>query len=162
MKDRVKNQPGSPVEHPDVAEIRNILELARRAPSVHNTQPWRWRIDGRLLQLRADRSRQLRVADPLGRNFMISCGCALHHAVVGAGALGWRASVDLLPERAEPDVVARLHLVPVGCRTTAATCSAASRKDEPTVVGSPTGRSHPSASTTSLRTPVDGAHRWSR
>ncbi len=113
MRDRTARQTGSPVEHRDVAEMRSILELARRAPSVHNTQPWRWRIDGRVLELRADRSRQLRVADPLGRNLMISCGCALHHAVVGAGALGWRASVDLLPERAEPDVLARLHLVPV-------------------------------------------------
>ena len=100
MRDRTAREAGSPVEHPDVAEMRNILELARRAPSVHNTQPWRWRIDGRLLELRADRSRQLRVADPLGRNLMISCGCALHHAVVGGGALGWRARVDLFPERA--------------------------------------------------------------
>jgi nitroreductase len=113
MEDSVMRQTGSPVDHRDMAEIRSILELARRAPSVHNTQPWRWRIDGRVLELRADRSRQLRVADPLGRNLMISCGCALHHAVVGAGALGWRASMDLLPERADPDVLARLHLVPV-------------------------------------------------
>ena len=113
MKDRVMRQPRSPLDHGDVAEIRSILELARRAPSVHNTQPWRWRIDGRVLELRADRSRQLRVADPVGRNFMISCGCAVHHAVVGAGALGWRASVDLLPEPADPDVLARMQLVPV-------------------------------------------------
>ena len=113
MRDRTGREAGSPVEHPDVAEMRNILELARRAPSVHNTQPWRWRIDGRVLELRADRSRQLRVADPLGRNLMISCGCALHHAVVGAGALGWSARVDLFPERAEPDVLARLHMIPV-------------------------------------------------
>src|SRR4029077_326501 len=113
MKDRVMRQPRSPLDPGDVAEIRSILELARRAPSVHNTQPWRWRIDGRVLELRADRSRQLRVADPVGRNFMISCGCAVHHAVVGAGALGWRASVDLLPEPADPDVWERMHLVPV-------------------------------------------------
>jgi nitroreductase len=91
-------------------QMHTIIDLARRAPSVHNTQPWRWRIDGPLLELRADRSRQLKVSDPLGRNLMISCGCALHHAAVGAGALGWNANVEMLPERADPDLLARLHL----------------------------------------------------
>ena len=93
-------------------ELRTIIAVARRAPSVHNTQPWRWRIDGRVLELRADRSRQLRVADPVARNLTISCGCALHHAEVAASALGWRASVEMLPERADHDLLARLHLVP--------------------------------------------------
>ena len=112
MRDRTAREADSPVEHPDVAELRRIIAVARRAPSVHNTQPWRWRIDGRVLELRADRSRQLRVADPVARNLTISCGCALHHAEVAASALGWRASVEMLPERADHDLLARLHLVP--------------------------------------------------
>jgi len=107
------SQTQSRVDAHSAQELATIIDLARRAPSVHNTQPWRWRIDGRVLELRADRARQLRVADPLGRNLMISCGCALHHAVVGAGALGWSSRVEMLPERAEPDLLARLHLVPV-------------------------------------------------
>src|SRR5678815_5003933 len=77
--------------------LRRIIELACRAPSVHNTQPWRWRIRGAELELHADRSRQLQVGDPQGRNLVISCGAALHHAQVAAGALGWEARVDRVP-----------------------------------------------------------------
>src|SRR4051794_28766790 len=57
---------------------------ACRAPSVHNTQPWRWLIDGTRVELRVDRERQLMVSDPAGRNLLISCGAALHHLEVAA------------------------------------------------------------------------------
>jgi nitroreductase len=109
-QDGAMSQASLAVQDKHAPDMRSIIELARRAPSVHNTQPWRWRIEGRAIELRADRSRQLMVSDPLGRNLTISCGCALHHAVVGAAALGWSARVDMLPERADPDLLARLHL----------------------------------------------------
>jgi hypothetical protein len=90
-----------------------IIELACRAPSVHNTQPWRWRIrNGRLVELWADRDRQLRVADVDGRNLAVSCGAALHHFVIAASALGTNAAVELTPTRAEPDLLATIQLSP--------------------------------------------------
>ena len=52
------------------------MALASRAPSLHNTQPWRWQLHEGVLDLRADRSRQLRVADPDGHSLLISCGAA--------------------------------------------------------------------------------------
>ena len=36
-----------------------------RAPSVHNTQPWGWRVDGNEMGLCADTARRLLVEDPL-------------------------------------------------------------------------------------------------
>ncbi|MCW2495222.1 MAG: hypothetical protein JWQ77_1146, partial [Jatrophihabitans sp.] len=42
--------------------LRAALESANRAPSIHNTQPWRWVLHGSVLDLRADRARQLHVA----------------------------------------------------------------------------------------------------
>ncbi|MCW2797958.1 hypothetical protein [Nocardioides sp.] len=96
-----------PIEH-DV--VRRIVELACRAPSVHNTQPWRWRIDGLTLELRADRDRQLPVADPTGRNLVISCGTALHHARVAARAEGFATSVRRLPDPRDSDVLAVIEL----------------------------------------------------
>jgi hypothetical protein len=89
---------------------RHIVELATRAPSIHNTQPWRWRSSQRGLELHADPSRQLRASDPLGRNLLISCGASLHHAVVAAAALGWHSDVERLPEGAEATLLARLTL----------------------------------------------------
>jgi nitroreductase len=92
--------------------LRRIVELATRAPSVHNTQPWRWRGGPRSRELYADRSRTLPASDPDGRNLVISCGAALHHAQVAAEALGWSATVTRLPDPDQPDLLARLALVP--------------------------------------------------
>jgi hypothetical protein len=86
--------------------IRRAVELACRAPSVHNSQPWLWRIDGSRVELRADRSRQLRVSDPLGRNLMLSCGAALHHLQVAAAGLGRAASVNRFPDLEDGDLLA--------------------------------------------------------
>jgi nitroreductase len=92
--------------------LRRIVELATRAPSVHNTQPWHWRGGPHVLELYADRSRTLPASDPDGRNLVISCGAALHHAQVAAEALGWSATVTRFPDPDEPDLLARLALVP--------------------------------------------------
>lgn len=92
----------------------DVVELACRAPSVHNSQPWRWRVTGTrdapVLELHADRSRQ-HPTDPVGRNLAISCGAALHHAQVAARALGWAAGVTREPDPSDPDLLARLDLV---------------------------------------------------
>lgn len=92
------------------AAARDVVAFATRAPSIHNTQPWLWQLDGQRLHLVADRSRQLAVADPEGRHLTISCGAALHHAVVAARAAGLRAEIDLLPTTSEPDRLATVQL----------------------------------------------------
>jgi len=92
----------------------NVLAEAARAaglaPSVHNTQPWRWRVHRDHLDLYADRSRQLDAADPEGRLLTISCGAALHHARIALAAVGWRAEVERFPDPGEPDHLARIRL----------------------------------------------------
>lgn len=94
--------------------VRRMVELACLAPSVHNTQPWTWRLSGSEAELYADQDRQLPVEDPLGRNMVISCGAALHHFQLAARALGWRADVERLPEPADSTRLAhvRLHREP--------------------------------------------------
>lgn len=95
---------------PSVLVVRRMVELACLAPSVHNTQPWAWQLSGSEAVLYADKSRQLPVEDPLGRNMVISCGAALHHFQLAARALGWQADVERLPEPADPTVLARIRL----------------------------------------------------
>jgi len=82
---------------------------ARSAPSIHNTQPWRWEAGSDTLELYADRSRQLTATDPEGRMLTISCGAALHHARLALAAWGWQAEVDRLPD-GETDLLARIRL----------------------------------------------------
>jgi Nitroreductase family len=89
---------------------QTIVELAGRAPSIHNTQPWLWRQTADGLELHADPERRLEATDRGGRNLVISCGAALHHAVTAAAALGWRADVERLPEGSSSYLLARIAL----------------------------------------------------
>jgi len=73
-----------------------ILTDACRAPSVHNTQPWQWRVSGAEVRLHTDDRRRLDVLDPDGRDLVISCGAALHHLQVAAAGHGWNARVTRL------------------------------------------------------------------
>lgn len=98
--------------HPDRATVRAALDIACRAPSVHNTQPWRWIVADHSVHLYADRGRQLAVIDHDGRELVISCGAALHHARVAFRALGWRTDVHRLPNPAEPDHLAAIEFAP--------------------------------------------------
>ncbi|CAL9505880.1 Putative NAD(P)H nitroreductase [Actinosynnema sp. ALI-1.44] len=97
---------------PDHATVRAALALACRAPSVHNTQPWRWRIGDRSVHLYADDSRRLPATDPQGRDLLLSCGAALHHLRVALAAMGLRAVVHRLPNPAEPDHLAAVEFTP--------------------------------------------------
>ena len=93
-------------------EARRIVELASRAPSVHNTQPWNWRVNGNELELYADMTRRLPVEDPASRNVVVSCGAALHHCQVAARALGWKPLTIHLPVGSDKTLLARITLVP--------------------------------------------------
>jgi hypothetical protein len=88
------------------------------APSIHDTQPWRWRLGGKTLELFIDRGRVLEIIDPDGRLATLSCGAALHHARVSLAAQGWRVTAVRMPDRTRPDCLARLviggHRIPVG------------------------------------------------
>ncbi|WP_445160076.1 Acg family FMN-binding oxidoreductase [Mycobacterium sp. Dal123C01] len=95
---------------PDAAAIRTVLGLASRAPSVHNTQPWRWRVDESSLHLYSDPGRQLPNTDPDGRDLILSCGVALNHCVVAWASVGWRAKVTRLPDPDDPSHLAAITL----------------------------------------------------
>ena len=91
---------------PDRSTIVAALQLAARAPSVHNTQPWQWDFDGTRLQLSSDAERQLTVADPSGRQEVISCGAVLQHARIAFAAQGYPITVHYAPEESRHDLLA--------------------------------------------------------
>jgi hypothetical protein len=80
------------------ARLERALEHALRAPSVHNTQPWRWQLQGDVIKLFADFDRRLPANDPGGRDLLISCGAALHHVRVALGHEGHDAYVKYSPD----------------------------------------------------------------
>lgn len=77
--------------------VNEILRLTALAPSSHNTQPWRIRVEGSRLTLRPDYQRRLPVVDPDDHALYISLGCALENLVLGARGLGLAAEVDPFP-----------------------------------------------------------------
>ncbi len=92
------------------ARLRFLVTYAVLAPSGHNTQPWIFRLrEGGVLELRADRTRALRIVDPHDRELTISCGAALCSLRVAADALGEALAVAILPDPADPDLFARVE-----------------------------------------------------
>jgi nitroreductase len=96
---------------PTRSEVERAVSVGVRAPSIHNTQPWRWVYRAGVLELYADRTRQLPALDPDGRSVLLSCGAALELAQLGFAAAGWRTEMDRLPDPSRPDLLARIRPV---------------------------------------------------
>jgi hypothetical protein len=95
---------------PSTAEetARYVVAEAVWAPSVNNTQPWWFSAQGQQISLYADTGRQLAVADPAGREMMISCGAALFTVRLALRSLGWVPQTRVLPDPAQPTLVAQV------------------------------------------------------
>jgi nitroreductase len=86
-----------------------LIATAARAPSVHNTQPWRFRVTEYAVELYADPVRRLRV-DPEGREMVISCGAALFGLRLAIRSLGFMPFVEILQTRARRGLLAQVRL----------------------------------------------------
>ena len=86
-----------------------LIATAARAPSVHNSQPWRFRAAPRAIELWCDPRRKVR-HDPIGREMLISCGAALFGLRLAVRSLGYQPVVDLLPSRSQLRFMARVSI----------------------------------------------------
>ncbi len=91
-------------------QLEFLLHYAVLAPSNHNTQPWLFRIGVADLAVYADRRRALRVVDPLDRELTLSVGAVVFNLRVTAEYFGHHYQVELHPDPADPNLLARFHL----------------------------------------------------
>ncbi|MEA5572198.1 Acg family FMN-binding oxidoreductase [Calothrix sp. UHCC 0171] len=92
------------------AKLKFLLNYAILAPSSHNTQPWRFQITANAIYLYADRTRLLPIADPQGRELIISCGAALFNLRMAIRHFGYMEKITTFPEPEKPDLLACIEL----------------------------------------------------
>jgi nitroreductase len=88
--------------------MRECLLAAIAAPSIHNSQPWRFRVTPAGVDVHADRSRVLGVIDPAGRELLMSVGAAIFNLRAAMLAHGRQPVLRLLPDGSRTDLVARV------------------------------------------------------
>ncbi|TCN31144.1 nitroreductase family protein [Kribbella orskensis] len=91
-------------------EVGILLTAAVHAPSMDNTQPWRFEVAGPVIDVRLDEERLLPAADPAGRAMRIGLGAAAFNLRVAAAMLGHESAFTIAPDPADPAVVARIFL----------------------------------------------------
>ena len=95
-------------------QLEFLLRYALLAPSRCNTQPWKFRIVPPAIEVFADRSRWLRIADPQQQELYMSVGCALENLLITAGRFGFGYEVIYFPDPGFLDHVATVGLTAEG------------------------------------------------
>jgi hypothetical protein len=93
-------------------QLQFLLNYAVLAPSSHNTQPWLFKVGDETIELYADKTRILPIADPQGRELIISSGAALFNLRIALHYFGYKGQIKTFPDPTNPDLLARIKL---GC-----------------------------------------------
>jgi len=97
----------------DTRIIKDAVQLACRAPSLHNSQPWRFVMGKGRVHLLADPSRIIRATDASGREALLACGVLLDHFRVAVAAAGYAANINRFPDPGNPLHVATIDFTPI-------------------------------------------------
>lgn len=77
-----------------------LIEHAIRAPSGHNTQPWRFTLGADCITIAPDFSKRLPVVDPDNRELFISLGCAAENLRIAASHHGYATTTAIAADGA--------------------------------------------------------------
>ena len=91
-------------------KLRFAIRYAVLAPSVHNSQPWLFRMTNSGLELWADWTRALPVVDPHGRELVISCGAALFNLRIALRHFGCVGEIRAFPADGVDELLAAIRV----------------------------------------------------
>jgi len=96
--------------------VADLVAAATLAPSMHNTQPWRFRYQpaSQTIELYADPARMLQFGDPDGRAAHIACGAALLNLRLAAVVAGRQPVLRLIPADTQRLLLATVRLAGPG------------------------------------------------
>lgn len=69
-------------------QLKELIRYATLAPSSHNTQCWKFRLEDRAIAILPDLSRRCPVVDPDDHHLYVSLGCAAENLIQAAKAQG--------------------------------------------------------------------------
>ncbi len=95
-------------------KLKFLLNYGVLAPSLHNTQPWKFTVHNGEIRILADRTRHLTVADPDARELYISIGCAIENLLTAAAYFGLNSHVTYFPDPHDEIWVATLSFKDIG------------------------------------------------
>ncbi len=106
---RIGPQEDPGMTHIDSEVIKNAVQMACRAPSLHNSQPWAWVAEAGVLHLFADHDPIGYATDSSDREVILSCGAVLDHLRVVMAAAGYDTHAHRLPSPSDRDHLASLE-----------------------------------------------------
>lgn len=90
--------------------LERLVYYARLAPSSHNSQPWKFVVGEGEIDVFADLSRWLKVADPSRRELHASLGCAIEAIRIAADYAQFGSKVQYFPVAHDETLVARVSI----------------------------------------------------
>lgn len=101
--------------HGTLAEkLKFLVSYAILAPSLHNSQPWKFVVRANEIDVLADLTRQLKVADSNARELYLSVGCALENLLTAATYFGLRTHINYFPNSGDDVHVATVSFTEDG------------------------------------------------
>jgi hypothetical protein len=93
-----------------VPSTLRAVQAAALAPSMHNSQPWRFRIHADTIELHVDPQRLPAAGDAGWRCARIACGAALFNLRLALRAQDRTPIVEVCPHPATPTLIARVRI----------------------------------------------------
>lgn len=76
-------------------KLKYFAKFGILAANIHNTQPWRFEMNGNTMSILPDLKHQLKIADPTCKNLYISLGCCVANIESVAGHFGYTVTQNL-------------------------------------------------------------------